>query len=266
MADYAIGDIQGCYDSLFALLHQIGFDKRRDRLWLPGDLVNRGPKSLDVLRWARGLGDRAIIVLGNHDLHLLAVESGATPPRAKDTFDNVLSAPDRDELIAWLRERPLIAVEGDVAIVHAGLLPAWTIDRALELAGEAESAIHSDECEQILARFRDSDAPTWRDDLEGLARQSAILAAFTRLRACTADGEMSEYAGPPDSCPEGFLPWYAHEHRASRDHTILFGHWAAHGFYEGHNVCALDSGCVWGNRLTALRLADRAVFQQRAID
>lgn len=256
MAVYAIGDIQGCYDTLEALLRQIGFDRRADRLWLAGDLVNRGPRSLDVLRWASGLGDRADIVLGNHDLHLLAVAAGVIEQRPRYTLGEILGAPDCDELIDWLRRQPLLHVDGELAMVHAGLLPSWTIADAERLAGRIGAALRGDDWVGFLERYYD-------DEDDELVAAAAVL---TRMRVCTADGEMIDYAGPPAGCPEGYRPWYAHESRAATDHHIYFGHWAAHGFWEGSTVTALDSGCVWGNRLTAVRLDDRAVFQQRAID
>jgi bis(5'-nucleosyl)-tetraphosphatase (symmetrical) len=254
--------------SLQALLAQIRFDRRRDRVWLTGDLVNRGPRSLDVLRWAYELGDQAVAVLGNHDIHLLALASGATRARSRDTLDEVLVASDRDPLIDWLRRRPLFHREARFAIVHAGILPSWTTSRAQALAAEVETRLRADDWPQLLATVRRPRAPTWREPLEGPDRAAAILAVFTRLRACSASGELcADFAGPPGDVPAGFRPWYAHSGRVSRgEETILFGHWAAHGYWAGDGVVALDSGCVWGGQLTAVRLDDGAVFQQRAID
>jgi bis(5'-nucleosyl)-tetraphosphatase (symmetrical) len=267
VSDYAIGDIQGCYDSLQALLAQIRFDRRNDRVWLTGDLVNRGPKSLEVLRWASDLGDRAIVVLGNHDLHLLAIASGAGRSRAKDTLDPVLVAPDHTDLIDWLRQRSLFHREGGFALVHAGLIPPWTIDQAVNLAGEVETALRGPGWAELLAAYRSAPSPSWRDDLTGDDRRRAILTVMTRIRTCSEDGVLNhDFAGPPDLAPPGFRPWYAYPSRASRDATILFGHWAAGGYRDRDGAIALDSGCVWGNQLTAVRLEDRAVFQQRAID
>lgn len=261
MATYAIGDLQGCYVSLRELLDTIAFDPTVDRLWCVGDLVNRGHRSLDVLRFIKGLGDSVRVVLGNHDVFLLAVACGAAALRQKDTIGDILTAPDFDELIAWLRNQPLIHREGDYLMVHAGLLPQWTAAEAAALADEIESALAGPDWAPFLAKLIDEPPPVWRDDLTGWPRWSAALRAFTRLRGCTEHGEMSDFSGPPDGLPPGFRPWFRIRSRRSTDALILFGHWAALGLYMGEGVVGLDSGCVWGRRLTAVRLEDRRIFQ-----
>jgi len=261
VATYAIGDVQGCFEPLQRLLQRIAFDPDRDRLWLAGDLVNRGPGSLEVLRWARGLGPRLTAVLGNHDLHLLSAALGARPPKPRDTLEPVLSAPDRDELLAWVRGLPLLHREGDRVMVHAGLLPAWSVAEAEELAREAEAAIRGPGLADLLAGL--GDAPSaWSPDLPPAARVRLTIVALTRLRTCTADGVIEpEFSGPPDGAPPGRLPWFEVPGRRSADATVVFGHWAALGLHRAPGVVGLDSGCVWGGALTAVRLEDEAVFQ-----
>jgi bis(5'-nucleosyl)-tetraphosphatase (symmetrical) len=228
------------------LLRQVAFDPARDRVWLVGDLVNRGPRSLAVLRWAMGLGDCLTCVLGNHDLHLLARSWEVAHQKSRDTLGEVLSAPDRRELLEWLRMRPLLHHEGPWVMVHAGLLPSWTVAEAEKHARDAESALRSSDPRPFLA--------SWPRPVKVLAN----------IRTCRADGTMcSEYKGGPDGAPPGCLPWFRHPH-ARGDATVIFGHWAALGFQRGDGYLALDSGCVWGEKLTAVRLEDGAVFQEPA--
>lgn len=262
MATYAIGDIQGCFDSLQRLLQRIAFDPAQDRLWQVGDLVNRGPDSLATLRWAKGRGDSLVTVLGNHDLHLLAVAAGAESPRRSDTFHDVLDAPDRDELLDWLRRRPLMHVENGFALVHAGLLPQWSVARARELAAEVETVLRGDNYRDFFAHMYGNQPDHWRDDLQGAGRLRVIVNGMTRLRFCTPAGKM-EFAHKRgvDERPEGFLPWFEVAERASRDDFVICGHWSALGLKLEANLAALDSGCLWGGRLTAMRLEDRRVFQ-----
>ncbi|MCL6557114.1 MAG: symmetrical bis(5'-nucleosyl)-tetraphosphatase [Burkholderiales bacterium] len=262
MATYVIGDIQGCFVALTQLLQKIAFDPRHDRLWLVGDLVNRGPQSLEVLRWAKSLGDRVVAVLGNHDLHLLAVAEGFVPLHHKDTLGDVLTAPDRAELLQWLRERPLIHFEHGWLMVHAGLLPQWTVLRAVELAHEVEAELRSPHYRHFLAHMYGNEPRQWRDDLTGIARLRVITNAMTRLRFCTREGVMEfAHKGPPSQPPAGFLPWYEVPERQSRGAPIVFGHWSAHGLDVNSDYCALDTGCLWGGALSAMRLEDRALFQ-----
>jgi bis(5'-nucleosyl)-tetraphosphatase (symmetrical) len=262
MATYAIGDIQGCYDEMRRLLDSIGFDPVRDHLWLVGDLVNRGPQSVEVLRYLRGLGEHAISVLGNHDLHLLVVAAGVRKPHRGDTLDALLAAPDRDELLDWLRRQRLMHVDGGYAMVHAGLLPQWSIPQAQALAHEVEAALQSPDHGEFLACMYGNTPARWRDDLAGYDRLRVVVNAMTRLRLCTPDGimEFTHKTGLADA-PAGYLPWFDVPQRASRDTPVLFGHWAALGLTLRPDVLGLDSGCVWGRRLTAVRLEDRRVFQ-----
>ncbi len=268
MSTYAIGDIQGCCTALQRLVALIRFDPARDRLWFVGDLVNRGRASLAVLRFVKELGPAAVTVLGNHELHLLAVAAGVYPPRPTDTFHDVLAAPDRAELLEWLRRRPLLHHEGDVVLVHAGLLPPWTVRQAADLAREVEQVLRSDGYRNFLrdldklASQADHAPRRWSDDLVGVARWSVVANAMTKLRVCSAAGEMRlSHKGPPAEAPPGFLPWFDAPGRQSADATVIFGHWAALGLRMTKTVLALDSGCVYGRQLTAVRLDDRAVFQ-----
>jgi len=262
MAHYAIGDIQGCHAELCQLLDVVGFSPARDRLWLVGDLVNRGPGSLAVLREVMALGDAAVAVLGNHDFHLLTVAAGHRKPHREDTLDAILAAPDRDALVAWLAARPLVVAEGDLVMVHAGFLPAWTVAQALLLSHEVQAMLASDRAHAFLGALYGDEPRTWSDDLEGFARLRAVVNACTLLRFCTADGTMEfrEKRGP-GHVPEGYLPWYAHAHRRSAGATVVCGHWSTLELLLAPNVLMLDSGCLWGGTLTAVRLPDRRVFQ-----
>jgi len=262
MAIYAIGDIQGCYDQLRRLLDNVAFDPAHDQLWLVGDLVNRGPQSLEVLRFVRSLGTQAITVLGNHDLHLLVVAAGVRKPHRGDTLDALLAAPDRDELLDWLRQQPLMHTGNGYAMVHAGLLPQWSITQARALAQEVETALQGPDCGEFLRLMYGNEPVQWRDDLTGYDRLRVIVNAMTRLRLCTAEGIMEfTHKTTLEDAPAGYLPWFDLPTRASRDTPVLFGHWAALGLMLRTDVLGLDSGCVWGRRLTAMRLEDRRVFQ-----
>jgi bis(5'-nucleosyl)-tetraphosphatase (symmetrical) len=258
MATYAIGDVQGCFDELQALLWRIGFNPAHDRLWFVGDLVNRGPKSLEVLRFVRGLGDRAVVVLGNHDLHLITQHEGFERKRNDDTFDDVLGAPDAKDLIDWLRVRPMMHVEGNWAMVHAGLLPGWTISRALSLGKEVQAALAADNYRDFLASMYGSKPERWEDSLAGWDRLRVIVNAMTRMRFCTPDGLM-EFRETGKTPPPGFLPWY--RTRELPEQQIAFGHWSSAGLQLSARFAGLDTGCVWGGSLTALRLEDRWLAQ-----
>lgn len=262
MSHYVVGDIQGCYSEFRQLLDTIAFDPARDRLWLVGDLVNRGPDSLAVLRAVKALGAAATTVLGNHDLHLLIVAAGHRRPHRRDTLDEVLTAPDRDELLDWLRGLPLIVREGRRTMVHAGLLPTWSAAAALALAREVETALRSPGHGEFLARLYGDQPARWDDRLAGIDRLRAVVNACTRLRFCTADGtmEFSEKRGG-DHAPAGFAPWFAHPSRRSAGDTVYCGHWSTLELMLAPNVVMLDSGCVWGGSLTALRLDDGRLFQ-----
>jgi bis(5'-nucleosyl)-tetraphosphatase (symmetrical) len=262
MSTYAIGDLQGCYSALRRLLDRCAFDPARDRLWLVGDLVNRGPESLQVLRFVSGLGTAATVVLGNHDLYLLMLAAGVKRRGSDDTLLQVLDAPDRDELLRWLSTLPLLHVEGKHVLVHAGLLPQWTVPQAQALAEEAGRVLAGKNGKKLLRNLLGDQPDAWEDDLEGWSRFRVIVNACTRMRFCTADGHMAMRAkGPPSSAPAGTLPWFALPQRQSRTHTIVCGHWSALGFYRQDGLIALDSGYVWGGKLTAVRIEDGEVFQ-----
>lgn len=268
MATYAIGDIQGCFEALTRLLQKIDFDSRHDRLWLVGDLVNRGPNSLEVLRWAKGLDDRVTVVLGNHDFHLLAVAEGIRVAKARDTLDEVLGAPDREELLDWLGHRPLLHSEDSTLLVHAGLLPGWSVGDAESLAREVEQALRSGKerrRELLEAIYKDDSPLVWDQRLTGVARLRVVASTMATLRTCTVDGvPCGKFKGPPGLAPPGCLPWFEVPGRASQSSTVVFGHWATLGFRLQSGVIALDTGCVWGGYLTAIRLEDRAVYQEPA--
>jgi bis(5'-nucleosyl)-tetraphosphatase (symmetrical) len=267
MAIYAIGDVQGCYKPLQRLIRHIRFDPIHDRLWFVGDLVNRGPDSLEVLRYIKQLQDRAMIVLGNHDLFLLAVAESIATVCPEDTLQAVLTAPDRDELLAWLRRQHLFYREGPFALVHAGLLPQWSIDEAQQLAQEAETGLRGPSYRTILNALYPSKHLQWSPNLVGPTRLATIMKVFTRLRACSLDGRMeSSFSGPPEQIPAGYFPWFKIENRRHRDTTIVCGHWAALGLHCDAHLLAIDSGCVWGRQLTAVRLDDRTVFQVDCAD
>lgn len=262
MATYAIGDIQGCWAPLARMLDKVAFDPAADRLWIVGDLVNRGPESLRVLRFLRDLGDAARIVLGNHDLYLLMVAAGFKRRDGDDTLFQVLEAPDRDELIDWLACLPLLEVHGEHVLVHAGLLPGWTVTRAQALADEVRVALGGARAREFLLNLAGNRPERWSDGLKGWDRLRVIVNALTRLRFCSADGRMDLRAkGAPDKAPPGMMPWFRVPDRFSRTHTVVCGHWSALGFYREPGLIALDSGCVWGGKLTAIRIEDDAVFQ-----
>lgn len=262
MSTYAIGDVQGCNDQLQRLLDTIVFDPARDRLWLVGDLVNRGPQSLKTLRFIKELGESAVTILGNHDLHLLVVAEGVRKPHRGDTLDEILAAPDRDELLAWLRHRDMMHAENGYAMVHGGLLPQWTIAQALALGREVEAALRGDGYCEFLRHMYGNAPARWRDDLSGYDRLRIITNAMTRLRLCTVDGTMEfSHKTGLENLPAGFMPWYDVPNRASRDTALITGHWAALGLVVRNDFLALDTGCVWGRKLTALRLEDRRIFQ-----
>lgn len=265
MATYAIGDIHGSYRPLLRLLERLRFDRRTDRLWLVGDLVNRGPQSLAVLRWAVELGDRVTAVLGNHDLHLLALAAGIDPARRKDTLEEVLEAPDRDDLLTWLRHRPLFVREGDFALVHAGLFPAWTLDQAGALARQVEEALCGPRGDELLAAIAARSPERWRPGLAGAEADRVALAGFAKMRTVKRDQTLChEWNGVPEESPRGCTPWFGFPGRQSRGATVVFGHWAAAGLRLGPGYAALDTGCAWGGALTALRLDDWTLYQEPA--
>lgn len=266
MATYAIGDVQGCFASLERLVSHIRFHPQQDQLWCVGDLVNRGPSSVDVLRYIKDLGQAARVVLGNHDIFLLAVAHDVAAIRPKDTFQNVLDASDRGELIEWLRHQPLHYRSGSYFMVHAGLLPQWTIEQGASYAREVETALIGPNFKAFLQALFHGTAPNWHPSLHGQERLVAITRALTRLRTCTPTGALSPFSGPLDQTPAGHIPWFRAPERQNSSHTVIFGHWAALGLHMEPNVMGLDSGCVYGRKLSAVRLEDRQVFQVDCAD
>jgi bis(5'-nucleosyl)-tetraphosphatase (symmetrical) len=268
MSTYAIGDIQGCYKELQQLLALINFDPKHDTLWCTGDLVNRGPQSLEVLRFFKSLGERAISVLGNHDLHLLVIAYGFTEYlNEDDTFNEILAAPDREELMEWLRHLPFLHhdAERDLTLIHAGLPPQWDLKLAIKNAREVESVLRGKRFKDYLAHLYGNKPRKWSSDLEGWDRMRFITNCFTRLRYCNAEGKLAlKRKGSPSEelldNKEGDYPWFMVPKRESRHHRIIFGHWSTLGYRDDHSIYALDTGCLWGGSLTALRLEDRKVF------
>jgi len=257
MATFAVGDVQGCYRELQRLLERIHFDATHDRLWFTGDLVNRGPQSLETLRFVHSLGDRAICVLGNHDLHLLAVATGSAKLKRNDSFQAVLQAPDRDELLDWLRHLPLLHHDAGLGytLIHAGLPPQWDLALALACAHELESTLSSADHLEFFRHMYGNQPSHWSEGLTGMDRLRFIVNCFTRMRYCNADGVLDLASnGAPGTQPPGFFPWFELPERRSRNLHIVFGHWSTLGDVGGHNIHALDTGCVWGGSLTALRL------------
>jgi bis(5'-nucleosyl)-tetraphosphatase (symmetrical) len=251
---YAVGDLQGCDEELRALLGRLNFSADRDQLWFVGDLVNRGPASLATLRQVHALRDNAAVVLGNHDLHLLALACGADRRRSSDTLDEVLAAPDREVLLEWLLTRPLAHAQGTDLMVHAGVVPQWTVALTLTLAAEVGAALRRDP-RALFEHMYGNEPERWDERLAGAARLRFTINVLTRLRLCTADGRVElSVKGEPPPPPSPLRPWFLHAQRASRSARIIFGHWSALGLVQGHGVVGLDTGCVWGGALTALDL------------
>ena len=259
MSTYAVGDLQGCLQPLQCLLQEVAFDPEKDRLWLVGDLVNRGPQSLDTLRFLYAMRDSLVCVLGNHDLHLLAVAQNIERLKKADTLQEILDAPDRDDLLDWLRRQKLLHydAERDCVLVHAGIPPQWTLAKALKRAAEVEAALQDDLRLPLFLDGMYGNQPTlWDKDLQGVTRLRVITNYFTRMRFCTALGDLDLKSKEGlDSAPPGFAPWFSYPLRKTRQHKIIFGHWAAlEGQCSEPNLFALDTGCVWGGSLTLLNL------------
>jgi bis(5'-nucleosyl)-tetraphosphatase (symmetrical) len=262
MSTYAIGDLQGCFVTLQALLAHIKFDAQRDRLSFVGDLVNRGAGSLDCLRFVKNLGDRAVTVLGNHDLHLLAVAEGFAKLRDNDTLADILSAPDRGALLQWLRGQKMLHVEGGYALVHAGLHPAWSWADAQRLAREVEAALQSADYRDLLKHMYGNEPDQWQADLTGHKRLRFAINVFTRMRALTThDALEMKYKGTLQDMPAALYAWFDAPSSRTPEHTIVAGHWSALGVHVTANFVGLDAGCVWGRELAAFRLEDRALFR-----
>lgn len=259
MAVYAIGDVQGCVEELHELLGRLGFDAGRDRVWFVGDLVNRGPHSLEALRFVRSLGDAATVVLGNHDLHLLAIaRGGASWRRTDEGLRAIVAAPDAELLLDWLQSLPLLHqdVQLGATLFHAGLPPQWDTATARSCAREVERRLRGENAGELLERMYGNEPSVWRDDLEGWDRLRFTINAFTRLRVCDVDdGRMRlEFKGPPETAPERSLPWFRIPWRHSAGERLVFGHWSAMGYVDEAGVLGLDTGCVWGGTLTGQRI------------
>ena len=257
MATYAIGDIQGCFDELQQLLAQLNFDQANDQLWFCGDLVNRGPKSLETLRFVKGLGDAAVTVLGNHDLHLLAKAEGFGKKLKQDTLDEILNAPDCDELMFWLRHQPLLHHDSELGytMVHAGLSPQWDLLTAQACARELENKLRADDYHEFIQVMYGNQPDQWSDELVGVDRWRFFTNVFTRLRFCYPDGRLDLKAkGEPGTQKAGALPWFDVPGRKTENNRIVFGHWSTLGVGETNNTLSLDGGCLWGGQLVAVRL------------
>ena len=263
MSIYAIGDIQGCFDELIGLLEEIHFDPTIDCLWFTGDLVNRGPDSLKVLRFVRDLCEKgaALTVLGNHDLHMLAVAEDLAPFHYGDTLSEIFAAPDREELLSWLRCQPLMHHDAEInyTLVHAGLAPQWNLASAQTCTKQVEAVLQGENYRDFFTHMYGNEPNVWSDDLIGWDRLRLIINYFTRLRFCKADGTICVKAkGKPGTQPKGYLPWFEVPNRKSQDLRIVFGHWSTLGLYQNDGVIALDTGCLWGNQLTAMQLGDNS--------
>lgn len=268
MATYAIGDVQGCFESLMALLETIQFNEQTDTLWFTGDLVNRGPDSLKVIRYVKSLGDRAITVLGNHDLHLLSLTQLHLRERAKHNLDVIIYAEDFMQIIDWLRTRPLIYynIENEFCLVHAGLFPLWTLEENILRAREIEQILQSKDYSSLLNNMFGNEPEAWHENLQDMDRARFIINVFTRMRYLKEDASLDmHYKGPLDNAPNHLLPWFDFPTRKNKKTKILFGHWASlikqwSKVSEKDNIFPLDTGCVWGEKLTALRLEDLRYF------
>lgn len=270
MSIYAIGDIQGCYEALRALLVKIDFNPNKDQLWFVGDLVNRGSNNIETLRFIKDLGDNAISILGNHDLHLLAVAYGHREiNHGRDTFHDVVTAPDFDEIIEWLRQRPIMHHDTDTGftMVHAGLPPQWDLARAQQCANEIQQVLRGDHIDSFLANMYGNKPNIWSDTLQGWDRLRYITNSFTRIRYCDAKGKQ-DFKNNLElgTQPEHLMPWFHLPDRKNSDLKIIFGHWASLGHHLEDNIYALDSGCVWGGELTAMRIGDTPEYFQVTCD
>lgn len=265
MSIYAIGDIQGCFDDLLRLLDTISFNENTDQLWFAGDLVNRGPKSLETLRFVKSLGNSAITVLGNHDMHLLAESCNQKTPTKRSCLSLVLEASDRDELINWLRHRPLFHHNEDFCLVHAGVPPQWNLAKTKKMAIIAEQALRSPNYADFLRQMYGNKPNIWSPALKGVSRLRFIINCFTRMRFCDAQGRLDfANSGAIGSQTKGLMPWFEVPNRRNADMCIIFGHWSTLGFYEGPNCYGIDTGCIWGGQLTALKLGEKV--QRISID
>ncbi|RSD32648.1 bis(5'-nucleosyl)-tetraphosphatase (symmetrical) ApaH [Vibrio pectenicida] len=264
MSNYIVGDIQGCFDELKLLLKQAKFNPDSDILWVAGDLVARGPKSLETLKFIKSLGSSARVVLGNHDLHLLGVFLEVHAPKKKDKTTAIIESCECNELLEWLRHQPLLAEHDEFVVCHAGITPQWSLSKARSCAREVETILKSNQWPWLVENMYDNQPSTWCNDLKGIERYRYIINAFTRMRYCFPDGSLDmECKHPPIEMDESTLkPWFELKFHKKIKKTILFGHWAALEGYKGKRVIGLDTGCVWGGRLTMIRWEDRKYFSQ----
>ena len=268
MSIYAIGDIQGCFDELILLLDKINFDDKHDCLWFAGDLVNRGPQSLETIRFIKSLGNNVKTVLGNHDLHLLAVAHHVRKPHKGDTLDEIINADDADQLLRWLRQQPLLIHDADsnITMVHAGLSPQWSLQQTIELAEETEALFQSERFYDLLKLMYDDKPDIWSDSLTDDNRYRYIINCFTRMRYCDKDYRLNlKEKAAPGSQHKSLIPWYALAGRKTKYDEIIFGHWSTVNLgnennFQQYNVYPLDSGCLWGGELTAIRFHDKKLF------
>ncbi len=257
MSTYVIGDVQGCFDELQELVEYISFNPKKDQLWFVGDLVNRGPQSLETLRWVKSLGNSAVTVLGNHDLHLLAAHAGAKEISRTSSLQSALQARDINALVEWLRCQPLIQYNKQLnfAMVHAGLAPQWSVKDAIRYAKEVEIVLRSNKYKDFLYNMYGDQPNQWDGRLKGWNRLRTITNFMTRVRYCTNKGVMSfTDKGPPGSQSTGMKPWYEITQRKSQDTTVVFGHWSTLGYVNDYNIISTDTGCLWGGQLTAIKI------------
>ncbi len=265
MSTYAVGDIQGCLQPLKRLLDQVSFDPSHDTLWSVGDIVNRGPASLETLRFCHKLGNSFRMVLGNHDLHLLAVAKGFRPSKRNDTFNAILNAPDRDELLHWLQQQPLIRYEKNYAMVHAGIPPQWSLEQALIMADEVHTALRSEKKSQLFFTAMYGNEPRcWQEDLKPPTRWRVITNYFTRMRFCSKEGGLEfSCKASPSNAPEGYAPWFEHRERKAENTKIIFGHWAAlEGKTCSKTLFPLDTGYIWGGPMRLMNIKTEKYFHQ----
>ena len=262
MAHYAIGDIQGCFDELTALLHKLDFNHGTDTLWLTGDIVNRGPQSLQALQFAMQHSSSVQIILGNHDLHLLAVGYGHGTLKRSDTLSSIINHPDSKKMLDWLRHQPLMVRNDKHVMVHAGILPQWSIEQAESLAREAEAELQSRKYEKFFAKMYGNKPTAWDEALSGYERLRLIVNVFTRMRVLTYLNELDyDFKATLDKMPLYLRPWFRVPNRQNLSHTIIFGHWSSLGYMNENNIISLDTGALWGGELTAVNLATHEVTQ-----
>lgn len=266
MSTYVVGDIQGCLDELLSLLEKVSFDTEKDQLWVAGDLVARGQKSLETLRFIKNLGSSAKVVLGNHDLHLLAVSIGRFSAKPKDNTSDILVAEDKDKLLNWLRKQPLFIEHKEFVLCHAGISPQWDLKTARSVSKEIEELLQGDDWQWLIKNMYGDAPETWSKKLSGIERYRYIINAFTRMRFVGVNGELDmAQKKPPSQVQDNSLtPWFQYPDRKPIEKTILFGHWAALEGYKSKHFIGLDTGCVWGGSLTMIRWEDKKYFTQQS--